>query len=229
MDERERIEGALTFVRIAELERNPVEGPFDAAHLIEVHRRIFQDLPHHAPGEYRPDAPGHIKGRALEHAGHRYHVHYAPRSQVDAGVESVLSELGGPEGLRGLNAEQFSRRMAELYGDLDHLHPFKEGNSRTLRAFTSQLAREVGYELDWNTTNVDAASRDRLYIARDKEVTQRAFPGLDQARAMDRESRRIRSLCACCGVVQQGRHAANAHQGIDPPDQRAGRGQGALG
>ncbi len=185
----EQREGALTFARIGELDDNPVKGKFDAAHLKEIHRRIFQDLPHHAPGEYRPDAPAHIKARALEGLGHRYHVHYAPRSEVDAGVEKVLSEFGGPDSLRGLNAEQFSGRMAKLYGDLDHLHPFKEGNSRTLRAFTAQLAREAGHELDWNTTNADAASRDRLYIARDKEVMQRAFPGLDQERAMTTDSR----------------------------------------
>ncbi|MFT4240878.1 MAG: Fic family protein [Acidovorax sp.] len=192
MDERqqvERKEGALTFGRISELDRKPVEGKFDAAHLKEVHRRIFQDLPHHAPGEYRPHAPAHIKARALEGSGHRYHVHYAPRSQVDAGVEKVLSEFGGPNSLRGLNAEQFSARMAGLYGDLDYLHPFQEGNSRTLRAFTTQLAREAGRELHWNTASADAASRDRLYIARDREVMQRAFPGLDRDRAMRTESR----------------------------------------
>jgi len=192
MNERQQIEsqeGALTFARIAELQRNPVAGRFDAAHLKEIHRRIFQDLPRHAPGEYRPDAPAHVKARELEHSGYRYHVHYAPRSQVDAGVDKVLSELGGPDALRGMDAGQFSARMAQLYGDLDYLHPFKEGNSRTLRAFTTQLAREAGYELNWNTTSVDAASRDQLYMARDREVTQRAFPGLDHARAMQTASR----------------------------------------
>ena len=140
----EQREGALTFARIGEFDDAPVKGKFDAVHLKEVHRRIFQDLPHHAPGEYRPDAPVHIKARELEGLGHRYHVHYAPRSEVDADVEKVLSEFGGPDSLRGLNAEQFSARMAKLHGDLDHLHPFKEGNSRTLRAFTAQLAREAG-------------------------------------------------------------------------------------
>jgi cell filamentation protein len=180
----EQREGALTFARIGELDDAPVKGKFDAAHLREIHRRIFQDLPHHAPGEYRPDAPIWVKGRSLEASGGRYPVHYAPRSQVDAGVEEVLTEFGGPDRLRGLNAEQFSSHMAKLYGDLDHLHPFKEGNSRTLRAFTAQIAREAGVELNWNKTDVDAASRNRLYIARDKEVMQRAFPGLDQDRAM---------------------------------------------
>lgn len=185
----EQREGALTFARIGELDDDPVQGRFDAAHLKEIHRRIFQDLPQHAPGEYRPDAPAHIKARALEESGHRYHVHYAPRSQVDAGIDKVLSELGGPDSLRSLDAEQFSGRMARLYGDLDHLHPFKEGNSRTLRAFTGQLARAAGFELTWNATNAGPSSRDRLYIARDKEVMQRAFPGLDRDRAMQTDSR----------------------------------------
>ncbi|GHT99900.1 hypothetical protein FACS1894154_07940 [Betaproteobacteria bacterium] len=185
----EQQDGLCSYAYITKLEFNPVQGNFDAAHLKEVHRRIFEGQPQHAPGEYRPDAPAHIKARALENSDHRYHVHYAPRSQVDSGVEKILADFGGPNSLRGLNAEQFSERMAKLYSDLDYLHPFKEGNSRTLRTFTAQIAREAGYKLDWNTTNVDAASRDRLYIARDKEVTQRAFPDLDETRAMLTDSR----------------------------------------
>ena len=188
-EEVARREGALTWVRIGELDDDPVQGNFDAAHLREIHRRIFQDLPHHAPGEYRPDAPVHIKMRELEASGYRYHVHYAPRSLLDAGVEKVLTELGGASALCNLDAEAFAQRMSKLYADLDYLHPFREGNSRTLRAFTVQLARTAGYELNWGASNVDAASRDRLYIARDKEVTLRAFPGLDQDRAMKTESR----------------------------------------
>jgi cell filamentation protein len=193
MDDRKRIEqqeGILTFARIAELERKPVEGKFDSLHLREIHRRIFQDLPHHAPGEYRPVAPSHVKNRELESSsGYRYHVYYAHRSQIDGGVEKVLAEFGGPDTLRGLSIEHFSERMAKLYGDLDYLHPFKEGNSRTLRTFTRQLAREAGYDFNWNATNANADSRDRLYIARDKEVIQRSFPGLDQERAMKTNSR----------------------------------------
>jgi cell filamentation protein len=191
MDDRikqERVEGAITFARIRDLERNPVQGKFDVAHLKEIHRRIFQDLPHHAPGEFRPDAPGHVKARALE-SGDRYYVHYAPKKDIDAGLAKVLKDLNGAEGLRGMGPDQFAARMSKLYGDLDHLHPFKEGNSRTLRTFTSQLAREAGYELHWGTTNANGRSRDRLYIARDREVLERAFPGLDEAKAMKTQSR----------------------------------------
>ena len=45
-------EGEVCNARIVELELDPVRGTFDAAHLQEIHRRIFQDLLHHNPGEY---------------------------------------------------------------------------------------------------------------------------------------------------------------------------------
>jgi len=68
-----------------------------------------------------------------------------PRSQVDNGIDESLVKFGGAA-LRGLDADEFSVKMAKLYADLDYLHPFVEGNSRTFRTFTAQLAREAGYK-----------------------------------------------------------------------------------
>ncbi|NIJ09311.1 fido (protein-threonine AMPylation protein) [Sphingomonas vulcanisoli] len=171
-------EGRITFARITELQLDPVRGRFDVDHLREVHRRIFQDLTHHAPGDFRPDAPGHMKRRVLESTRFRYAVPYALRPEVDARLTEVLTTLDGGAALRGLPPAEFTGRMARLYGDLDHLHPFREGNSRTLRSFTDQLARQAGYSLDWGTTNANAVTRDNLYMARDFAVLQRAYPGI---------------------------------------------------
>ncbi|MCW5730598.1 MAG: Fic family protein [Alphaproteobacteria bacterium] len=189
MADRARDEGLLTGNRTAELVERPVVGRFDVAHLKEVHRRICQDLPHHGPGEFRPAARGHVKYRELESAPVRYIVHYAPRANVEKLLERSLTELNGGESLKGLDPARFAARMASLYGDLDHAHPFREGNSRTLRIFTSQLARAAGYELDWGTAKADARTRDLLYMARDREVLKLAFPGLDEARAMATKDR----------------------------------------
>ncbi len=79
--------------------------------------------------------------------------------------------------------------MATLYGDLDHLHPFKEGNSRTLRTFTAQLTQAAGRELSWEMSIADTEQRDMLYIERDKAVLQHYFPGLDEKRAMKTNDR----------------------------------------
>ena len=76
------------------------------------------------------------------------------------------------------------------YGDLDHAHGFYEGNSRTLREFTRELAVEAGFNLDWIRTAVGATERNALYIARDLAVYERAFPGLDESKAMTTENRR---------------------------------------
>ena len=54
-------EGLLTANRIRELELFPVVGHFDPLHLQTIHRRIFQDLPHHHPGQFRRDAPAWVE------------------------------------------------------------------------------------------------------------------------------------------------------------------------
>lgn len=179
-DSVEAIEARLVANRIAELVELPIAGLYDAAHLREFHRFIFQDLPKYAPGEYRPDAPSHGKERRLESDPifpHR--VEYALRPEVDARLDAVLSELRGGDALKGLSTPDFAATMSKLYGDLDYLHPFSEGNSRTLRSFTRQLAAQTGHTLDWSTTNANAVTRDALYKARDLEVLHRKYPNLD--------------------------------------------------
>ena len=96
--------------------------------------------------------------------------------------------LVSPAALKGLEPDAFASRMARLYGDLDHAHAFYEGNSRTLREFTRSLALASGYEL-WTPTNVTAAERNRLYVARDIAVLERAFPGLTPERGMQTNDR----------------------------------------
>ena len=179
-----------SFYRVLELRLQPITGRFDAQHLKAIHGHIFQDHPEFSPGQYREprDFPHYVKNRKLEAGVTRHRVHYMPHN-YPARVDQILADFGGIKGLQGLPLDQAADRLAKLYGDLDHAHPFVEGNSRTLRTFTQQLAKEAGYRLDWDTTTANPLTRDQLYIARDVAVTQRAFPGLDMQRAMDTENR----------------------------------------
>jgi cell filamentation protein len=180
-----------SFYRVLELSLHPIAGRFDAQHLKRIHGHIFQDFAEYQPGRYREPQrqhPQYVKSRRLEVALTRHHVHYLPHVFA-ARVDQVLHAFDGVAGLRGLPLDQAADKLAALYGDLDHAHPFVEGNSRTLRTFTVQLAQEAGYRLDWGTAAADALARDRLYVARDVAVTQRAFPGLDRQRAMSTDSR----------------------------------------
>ena len=57
-------------------------------------------------------------------------------------------------------------RAALLHGELVKIHPFVDGNSRTFRTFTKQVANSAGFLLDWDKTASSDQNRDALYCAR---------------------------------------------------------------
>ena len=181
---RERDEAKWTFQRLVELRRDPVSGDFQSTHLREINRRIFQDLPglgysDVTPGVYRDPVSGGdwIKSRVLESTSERSLVAYSrmdPAAQDR--IDSVLAATAQPDKLSKLKPAEFTQTIADLYVQLDHAHPFSDGNSRTLREFTRQLSHAAGYELDWERFNRSAAGRDTLYIARDLSVNALAIP-----------------------------------------------------
>lgn len=182
---RDLDEARLTGARVIQLAYDPVAGRFDAAHLREINRRIFQDMPGAGypdvtPGQYRPpiEQGDWMKGRKLDTFAGDSLVAY---SRMDAAAQQKLDDVlkgADPKTLVTLETKQFTTAMADLYAKLDHIHPFPDGNSRTLRVFTKQLAAASGYNLDWERFNRDAATREGLYVARDKAVNDIALPDM---------------------------------------------------
>lgn len=181
---RDEVEGRYSRLRITELDASPVVGKFDAAHLKEVNRRIFQDLPRLGfddvtPGEFRKPVPDGVdwkKQRGLETVNGSFFVAYSRMDdKAQERLDKVL-ESANPDELRHLKTPEFAARLGKLYVELDYIHPFSDGNSRTLRTFTQQLAREAGYEVEWDRFGASAVGRDLLYIARDRSVNELAKP-----------------------------------------------------
>jgi cell filamentation protein len=94
-------------------------------------------------------------------------------------LDEIL-KTADPKQLSRLKLNAFSATIAELYSRLDYIHPFQDGNSRTLRTFTRQLAKASGYELDWTRFNQTPKSRDGLCIARDRAVSELAMKRLPE-------------------------------------------------
>lgn len=178
--------GDRAALRILELELRPVNGRYDIAHLKEIHQRIFQDFPAlnlgdraMQPGQFRqPVKGGHdwYKNRVLESVSASLYVAYSPMdSQSISSLENMLSKVE-PETLKNLKTTDFVRFVADLYANVDYIHPFNDGNSRILRTFTRQLADACGFELDWGRFNKSPNGRDILYVARDISVNRLALP-----------------------------------------------------
>lgn len=79
-----------------------------------------------------------------------------------------------------LSKTAFTAAIGKLYSEIDYIHPFPDGNSRTLREFTRQLAEKSGYVINWERFNQSPAGRDILYIARDQSVNKLALPLIQQ-------------------------------------------------
>jgi len=116
------------------LEALPDDFPITPEGYRAIHRYIFADLYDWA-GEYRI-------------------VDIARAESLFCLVPYIAQELAkrfktiqSENNLRGLNAEDFAARAAEHMIELNAIHPFREGNGRTLRAFLFVLARQAGHDI----------------------------------------------------------------------------------
>lgn len=51
--------------------------------------------------------------------------------------------------LRGMQQATFIETIADFFCEMNVVHPFREGNGRSLRLFCEILALQAGYELSW--------------------------------------------------------------------------------
>jgi cell filamentation protein len=158
-----RFEADAAFLAFAAIKAGPIKGPFDAARLKETHRRIFGKVYPWA-GEFRQGIGMMGKNRS------GFVVAYGPSENVPAALGEAFAKLKAAENLQGLDACRFANRLAYYYSELDAIHPFREGNSRTLRAFSTDLAQAAGHKLEWSRVGQTAEDRQRLYDARDLTV-----------------------------------------------------------
>src|SRR5580698_4832238 len=154
-----QFEGQTASINIARLAISRITGPFNAARLQETHRRIFANVFPWA-GEFRHG----IGMMTKERSG--FVVTYGPSENVPAALANTFAALKAENDLHGLAAEKFATRLAYFYSELDAIHAFREGNSRTLRAFTADLAEAAGHMLRWSTAGSSPEDRKRIYHAR---------------------------------------------------------------
>lgn len=131
------------------------------------------------PGQLRPASE--IRGKVRNYAslGTEVFVVYSMMDErTQKAADTMLNSID-VEALAKLSREEFAETMANLYADLDFCHPFYDGNSRTLRAFISEIADKSGFYIDWDRYSQDYIVQEELYAARDAAVcvmTLRSVP-----------------------------------------------------
>ncbi|WP_295125068.1 Fic family protein [uncultured Leifsonia sp.] len=157
-DKLRTLEEAFAHSRIQELAETPIAGRFDYDHMKAIHGAIFQDVYDWA-GQERV-AP---VGQFMTKDGHAY---YGAGPHLTAAAEAEYAKLASKNYLRGLEPAEFVDQLAESWGEVNVIHSFREGNTRSQFVFFSQLAEQAGYRIDATQFASGAPLRDAFVEAR---------------------------------------------------------------
>ncbi|MGH3305976.1 MAG: Fic/DOC family protein, partial [Streptosporangiaceae bacterium] len=146
--ELEAAEREITHAALILLDESPVSPSYDLPHLQEIHKRIFGEIYEWA---------GQIRTVAIAKG-----TTFCLPQYIDSSAAAMFRELHDEDCLRGLRPYAFVGRLAHYLGEVNALHPFREGNGRAQRAFFGQLARDAGFTLAWQhldpARNVEASA-----------------------------------------------------------------------
>jgi fido (protein-threonine AMPylation protein) len=131
----------------------PTPLRFDEQYLRAMHRYLFQDVYPWA-GETRQDRP--FQGYKLAAGVQADHLlTYANHRRISSDVEALAAQLAAENNLKGLTKLEFVERAAYYLDQFNHVHPFREGNGRTMQAVLLQLGHQAGYRLSFDKVYKD--------------------------------------------------------------------------
>ena len=138
--ELENSERDITTIRLIQLSNHPISRNFDLRHLQDIHHFIFSPI---------YDWAGEIRNGSLA----KGETVFTYPERIIPELNKLFAQLKLENYLQGINKENIVQRLAYYLGELNVIHPFREGNGRVQRAFISELAERLGYELDFSNVS----------------------------------------------------------------------------
>ena len=128
-------ESRIVATKLFELRKNEMIGNFDVEHFIKIHKFLFEDIYPFA-GKFRTEniAKGYFS--------------FAEWEYIDTELRKLLEKLHKSNLLKNDTRVVLVKDLAYYLAELNVLHPFREGNGRTIREFIRELAYKNGYLLD---------------------------------------------------------------------------------
>ena len=145
--ELDRVERQIVLLKSAVAEQEMPFRDVDLSYYLDLHRMLFAEL---------YDWAGTLRDIDLSKKGTVFY----PAKDLERLGELRFRRLAADNYLCGLGRGSFADALAELYHDLNMLHPFREGNGRTERLFLTLLVRNAGYSISFADCD-----RDLLMIA----------------------------------------------------------------
>ena len=133
-------EEEITLIKQMELLKNPIKGNFSKAHLMNIHKFIFEDIYSFA---------GKIRREQISKADTMFY----PPNLIDRELDKVFAKIKEKNMLRETDEEKVFDNLAYVMAELNIIHPFREGNGRSIREFIRLMAKRMGYDLNWGNAD----------------------------------------------------------------------------
>ena len=175
-------EKKLTALRISELSTSPIVGDFDFEHLKKINYYIFQDIYEWA-GQVRKSELAKLDLFCLY-------------NNIDDFANSIFTGLQADKYFIEYDYDMKIAKLVELFGNINALHPFREGNGRTQREFIEELAKVDGINLDLTkigqNTMIQASHRS---MNGDNSQLEELFAELSSPMSLQMQLYYISTLC----------------------------------
>lgn len=132
-------EDDIVALHISEVLNEPDPREFDFDYLLALHRRLFGEI---------YDFAGQIRTVNIMKPDGEAPFAYA--EFIPSEAARIFTQLKHDRYLVGLKKAEFVQKISALAADLNALHPFREGNGRTIRLFLALLAKHAGYIIDYS-------------------------------------------------------------------------------
>lgn len=152
----------VSFEKLVELYEEPIKCSFDKKHLCAIHHFIFSELYEWA-GQYRTVYM------------QKNNSYFTPTEYIDMYLNEELKLMN--EEIKHVNSKQeLAYFLATYYVQLLNIHPFREGNGRSIREFLREFVLEKTKNLPCGPMEIDFSQFDGE-IVEEAMVLARAFRG----------------------------------------------------
>ena len=137
----EEAESSITYVKLLDIDDKICGDVFDYQRIKDIHAYIFGDLYEWAGKERGINI---VKGERVLGGDT---VRYADTNSIETEMEAALKELNQVN-WEVLDISETAELFSKLIAKIWQIHPFREGNTRTIITFATQFAEKHGFRMN---------------------------------------------------------------------------------
>lgn len=147
LEELKEKEKEIVRKKLAYLYLKPIEGNFTLEHLQRVHKFIFDEI--------YPFA-GELRNCTMQK-----NTMFCRPEEIKKSLEETLIEMNSAFNKNIASTSEFAFLLGKYYYELIYVHPFREGNGRTIRTFIRDFVVEKSKNMSCGPIDLDYTKIDK--------------------------------------------------------------------